>query len=173
MRLEFLNQSVNEEVNVSNPLHSQSDFNFVPLFGLGLGYVLIEGQQIVTAPPVAGEKVQRPKIFLLPLSQPVARLVLNFTAQYRKPTAQLRTGTGPDRRKQRGKMATSRKAIRFQFEYGVRGKTRSLPSISTSAASISPLTIRSVRSFCLRFTSTSNIGDARYIGFEAATNWTF
>src|SRR4029077_11728714 len=56
MRLEFLEQSVDEEVNVSNPLHSQSDFNFVPLFGLGLGYVLIEGQQIVPAPPVAGEK---------------------------------------------------------------------------------------------------------------------
>src|SRR4029450_2698753 len=46
MRLEFLEQSVDEEVNVSNPLHSQSDFNFVPLFGLGLGYVLVEGQPI-------------------------------------------------------------------------------------------------------------------------------
>src|SRR4030095_10510585 len=56
MRLEFLNQSVDEEVNVSNPLHSQSDFNFVSLFGLGLGYVLVEGQPIFSAPPIAGGK---------------------------------------------------------------------------------------------------------------------
>src|SRR6267142_1786450 len=56
MRLEFLNLSVDEEVNVSNPLHSQADFNFVPLFGFGLGYVLVDGQPILSAPPVAGEK---------------------------------------------------------------------------------------------------------------------
>jgi Fe(3+) dicitrate transport protein len=42
MRLEFLNQSVDEEVNVSNPLHSQSDFFFVPLFSLGLDCVLLK-----------------------------------------------------------------------------------------------------------------------------------
>jgi outer membrane receptor for Fe3+-dicitrate len=56
MRLEFLEQSVSEEVNVSNPLHSQSDFHFVPLFGLGLDYTLVEGQPILSAPPIAGEK---------------------------------------------------------------------------------------------------------------------
>jgi outer membrane receptor for Fe3+-dicitrate len=61
MRLEFLNQAADEHLNVSktsngDPLAHQSDFNFVPLFGLGVGYVLVEGQQILSAPPVAGEK---------------------------------------------------------------------------------------------------------------------
>ena len=32
-----------------NPLHSQSDFHFVPLFGLGLGYTLVEGEPILAA----------------------------------------------------------------------------------------------------------------------------
>src|SRR4030095_12890366 len=61
MRLEFLNQSVDEQLNVSktssgDPLAHQSDFNFVPLFGLGLGYVLVEGQPILAPAPVAGGK---------------------------------------------------------------------------------------------------------------------
>ena len=54
MRLEFLNQSVDEQLNVaktsnSEPLANQSDFNFVPLFGLGLGYTVVEGQPILAA----------------------------------------------------------------------------------------------------------------------------
>ena len=61
MRLEFLNQTADEQLNVSKissgePLASQSDFNFVPLFGLGLGYVLVEGEPILSPAPVAGGK---------------------------------------------------------------------------------------------------------------------
>ena len=61
MRLEFLNQSVVEQLNVAktsngDPFADQSDFHFVPLFGLGLGYALVEGQPILSAPPVAGAK---------------------------------------------------------------------------------------------------------------------
>ena len=45
MRLEFLNQSLDEQLNVAKnsngePLANQSDFNFVPLFGLGVGYTV-------------------------------------------------------------------------------------------------------------------------------------
>src|SRR5262249_42102337 len=50
MRLEFLNQSVDEEFNFAKshsdppePLASHSDFNFVPLFGLGVGSLGVEG----------------------------------------------------------------------------------------------------------------------------------
>ena len=61
MRLEFLNQSVDDQLNVAKtsngePLAHQSDFNFVPLFGLGLGYVVVEGQPILAPTPVAGGK---------------------------------------------------------------------------------------------------------------------
>ena len=50
MRLEFLNQSLDETFNITRPLdlHSSDDFSFVPLFSLGVGYVLLEGQQAVT-----------------------------------------------------------------------------------------------------------------------------
>jgi Fe(3+) dicitrate transport protein len=90
MRLEFLQQSVDEEVNVSNPLHSQSDFNFVPLFGLGLGYVLIEGKTLMAPPaPVAGRRAPNQKKSLRQQSRPSRRRVLNSTAQYRR-----RTGHG-------------------------------------------------------------------------------
>src|SRR4030095_1983776 len=67
MRLEFLQQSVDEEVNVSNPLHSQSDFNFVPLFGLGVVYVLVEGEPLAAPPaPVGGSKGPEPKKVVVP-----------------------------------------------------------------------------------------------------------
>ena len=50
MRLEFLQQSLDETVNITRPnnLLTQDDDSFVPLFSLGLGYVLIEGQHPVT-----------------------------------------------------------------------------------------------------------------------------
>ena len=64
MRLEFLNQSVDEQLNVAKtsngePLANQSDFNFVPLFGLGLGYVLVEGATVVGAASASGGREGR------------------------------------------------------------------------------------------------------------------
>ena len=62
MRLEFLNQSLDEQLNVAKnsngePLANQSDFNFVPLFGLGVGYTVVEGAPLsVASAPVAGGK---------------------------------------------------------------------------------------------------------------------
>ena len=122
MRLEFLNQSASEEVNVSNPLHSQSDFHFVPLFGLGLGYTLVEGEPILSAPPIAGEK----------------------GAEAKNPPAPIVTGFGPPRVELYGTVSQAYRPITYgelvptgassvvngdlkegkalQFEYGVRGK---------------------------------------------------
>jgi Fe(3+) dicitrate transport protein len=83
MRLEFLNQSVDEEFNFAKshaeppePMASHSDFNFVPLFGLGLGYVVVEGQPILSAPPVAGGKgveVKNPPAPVVTAVGPAAR----------------------------------------------------------------------------------------------------
>ena len=169
MRLEFLQQSVDEEVNVSNPLHSQSDFNFVPLFGLGLDYVLIEGQQIVAAPPVAGEK----------------------GAEVKNPPAPIVTAGGPPRVELYGTISQAYRPITYgelvptgassvvngnlkegnslQFEYGVRGKP--FPYLNFDISGFYFTFDDQVGEVILPngFTSTSNIGDARYIGFEAAT----
>ena len=117
MRLEFLEQSVDEQLNVSktsngDPLASQSDFNFVPLFGLGLGYVLVEGEPILSAPPVAGEKGAEAKNPPAPVVQALARRVLNFTEQYRKPTGLSPTANWCRPARARSSMAISKKAKR-------------------------------------------------------------
>jgi Fe(3+) dicitrate transport protein len=169
MRLEFLNQSVDEEVNVSNPLHSQSDFNFVPLFGLGVDYVLVEGQQIVSAPPVAGAK----------------------DAESKNPPAPVVTGYGPPRVEFYGTISQAYRPITYgelvptgassvvngnlkegnslQGEYGLRGKP--FPYLSFDLSGFYFTFDDQVGEVILPngFTSTQNIGDSRYIGFEAAT----
>src|SRR6266496_1616447 len=169
MRLEFLEHSVDEEVNVSNPLHSQSDFNFVPLFGLGLDYVLIEGQQIVLAPAVAGEK----------------------GAETKNPPAPIVTAGGPPRVELYGTVSQAYRPITYgelvptgassvvngnlkegealQFEYGVRGKP--FPYFNFDLSGFYFTFDDQVGEVILPngFTSTSNVGDARYIGFEGAT----
>jgi Fe(3+) dicitrate transport protein len=47
MRLEFFGQSLDEDVNITKtdvPLGHRDDFSFVPLFGIGASYVLVEGR---------------------------------------------------------------------------------------------------------------------------------
>jgi len=168
MRLEFLNQSVDEEVNVSNPLHSQSDFNFVPLFGLGLDYVLIEGQQIVPAPPVAGEKGAEPKNPPAPMvttgGPPRVELYGTISQAYRPITYGELVPTG-------GSSVVNgnlKEGNSLQFEYGVRGKP--LPYLNFDLSGFYFTFDDQVGEVILPngFTSTSNVGDARYIGFEGA-----
>jgi Fe(3+) dicitrate transport protein len=174
MRLEFLNQAADEQLNVSKtsngePLANQSDFNFVPLFGLGLGYVLVEGEPILSAPLVAGGK----------------------GAEVKNPPAPVVTGYGPPRVELYGTVSQAYRPITYgelvptgassivngnlkegealQFEYGVRGKP--LPYLNFDVGGFYFTFDDQVGEVILPngFTSTSNVGDARYIGFEAAT----
>jgi Fe(3+) dicitrate transport protein len=175
MRLEFLNQSLEEEFNFSKshadppePLASHSGFNFVPLFGLGLGYVLVEGQPIVAAPPIAGEK----------------------GAEAKNPPGPVVTGMGPPRVELYGTVSQAYRPITYgelvptgassivngdlkegealQFEYGVRGKP--FPYLNFDVGGFYFTFDDQVGEIILPngFTSTANVGDARYIGFEAA-----
>ncbi len=169
MRLEFLQQSVDEEVNVSNPLHSQSDFSFVPLFGLGVGYVLMEGQQIVAPPPIAGEKGAVTKNPPAPIvtagGPPRVELYGTVSQAYRPRTYGELVPTG----------ASSvvngdlKEGDSLQFEYGVRGKP--FPYLNFDVGGFYFTFDDQVGEIILPdgFTSTGNIGDARYIGFEAAS----
>ncbi len=174
MRLEFLNQAADEQLNVSKTsngelLAHQSDFNFVPLFGLGLGYTLVEGDPILSAPPVAGGK----------------------GAEAKNPPAPVVTGFGPPRVELYGTVSQAYRPITYgelvptggssvvngnlkegnslQFEYGVRGKP--LPYLSFDVGGFYFTFQDQVGEIILPngFTSTSNVGDSRYIGFEAAT----
>jgi Fe(3+) dicitrate transport protein len=175
MRLEFLNQSVDEEFNSSKshaeppePLASQSDFSFVPLFGLGLGYVLIEGQQIVSAPPVAGEKGAEAKNPPAPVvaagGPPRVELYGTVSQAYRPRTYGELVPTG----------ASSivngdlKEGESLQFEYGVRGKP--FPYLNFDVGGFYFTFDDQVGDIILPngFTSTGNIGDSRYFGFEAA-----
>ena len=174
MRLEFLNQSVEEQLNVAktsngDPLADQSDFNFVPLFGLGLGYVLVEGQPILTAPPIAGEK----------------------GAEAKNPPVPIVTGFGPPRVELYGTVSQAYRPITYgelvptgassvvngdlnegkalQFEYGVRGKP--FPYLNFDVGGFYFTFTDQIGEVILPngFTSTENVGDAGYLGFEAAT----
>jgi len=169
MRLEFLQQSVDEEVNVSNPLHSQADFNFVPLFGLGLDYVLIEGEQIVPAPAIAGEKGADPKNPPAPMvttgGPPRVELYGTISQAYRPITYGELVPTG-------GSSVVNgnlKEGNSLQFEYGVRGKP--FPYLNFDLGGFYFTFDDQVGEIILPngLTSTSNVGDARYIGFEAAT----
>ena len=174
MRLEFLNQAADEQLNVAKtsdgePLAHQSDFNFVPLFGLGLGYVLVEGQPILTSAPVAGGK----------------------DVEVKNPPAPVVTGFGPPRVELYGTVSQAYRPITYgelvptgassvvngnlkegnalQFEYGVRGKP--FPSLNFDVGGFYFTFTDQIGEVILPngFTSTENVGDSRYIGFEAAT----
>ena len=177
MRLEFLNQSVDEEFNFAKshsdppePLASHSDFNFVPLFGLGVGYTVVEGAPLsVASAPVAGGK----------------------GAESKELVSQTVTGFGPQRVELYGTVSEAYRPITYgelvptgassvvngdlkegkalQFEYGVRGKP--FPYLNFDVAGFYFTFDDQIGEVILPngFTSTSNVGDARYIGFEAAT----
>jgi Fe(3+) dicitrate transport protein len=170
MRLEFLEQSVDEEVNVSNPLHSQSDFNFVPLFGLGLNYVLIEGQPIAVAAAAApdskgGQSKNAVAQMVGHVGPPRVELYGTVSQAYRPITYGELVPTG-------GSSVVNgnlKEGNSLQFEYGVRGKP--FPYLSFDVGGFYFTFEDQVGEIILPngFTSTSNVGDSRYIGFEAAT----
>src|SRR4029453_573393 len=174
MRLEFLNQSVDEQLNVSKtsngePLAHQSDFFFVPLFGLGVGYVVVEGQPILSAPSVAGgkgpEAKNPPAPVVTDFGPPRVELYGTVSQAYRPitygelvPTAASSVVNGD-----------LKEGEALQFEYGVRGKP--WPFLNFDVGGFYFTFDDQVGEVILPngFTSTQNIGDARYIGFEAAT----
>src|SRR4029434_8167051 len=164
-----------EQLNVSKtpndePLASQSDFNFVPLFGLGLGYVLVEGEPLAAPPaPVAGSKGPEPKKVVVPpitaVGPPRVELYGTVSQAYRPITYGELVPTGASS-VVNGDLKEGRS---LQFEYGVRGKP--LPYLNFDVGGFYFTYNDQIGEVILPngFTSTENVGDARYIGFEAAT----
>jgi len=174
-RLEFLNQSVDEEFNFAkshaNPaeaLAAQSDFNFVPLFGLGLGYVLVEGQPIFTPAPVAGGKGGETKNaapIVTGFGPPRVELYGTVSQAYRPITYGELVPTGASSVVN----GNLKEGNALQFEYGVRGKP--LPYLNFDVGGFYFTFTDQIGEVILPngFTSTQNVGDSRYIGFEAST----
>lgn len=176
MRLEFLNQSLNEQLNVAKagngePLASQSDFSFVPLFGLGLSYVLIEGQQIVPPSPAAGGKgseTKNPPAPMVTIGGPPRAEIYGTVSQAYRPLTYgelVPTGTSTVVN------GDLKEGNSLQFELGVRGKP--LPYLNFDLGGFYFTFDDQVGDISLPdgFTSTGNVGDARYMGFEAASEF--
>jgi Fe(3+) dicitrate transport protein len=175
MRLEFLNQSVVEGFDFAKshaeppePLASHSDVSFVPLFGLGLGYVLIEGEQTAAPTPVAGGKGAETKNPVAPsvtlTAPPRVELYGTVSQAYRPRTYGELVPTGPSSVVN----GDLKEGDSLQFEYGVRGKP--FPYLNFDVGGFYFTFDDQVGEIILPngFTSTGNVGDARYIGFEAA-----
>jgi Fe(3+) dicitrate transport protein len=157
MRLEFLNQSLDEIVNVTRPgrLETRDDFSFVPLFSLGLGYVLIDGEQAITT---TGKDAKNPTTTMTAGGSPRLEIYATAAQAYRPrtygelvPTSATGTVNGD-----------LKEGNSLQFELGFRGKPTSYLTFD-------------VGGFYYTFddqvgevgTTTQNVGDARFAGFEA------
>lgn len=170
-RLEFLNQTLDEEVNVTrNFLLSRDDNSFVPLFSLGLGYVLIEGQHEVTATATDSKDAKHATTTTEMAAGGPPRLELYGTVAqaYRPRTYGELVPTSAN-----GVVNDDLKeGDSLQFELGFRGKPFSFLRFDVGVfhytfddqigevVGIDPVTR-------LSFTTTQNVGDAEYNGFEA------
>lgn len=167
MRLEFFQQDLEQEVNITQPanmpLIGKSDFSVVPLFGGGAAYVLVEGEDITTPAPVAGGKGADTKIpvvsTVIGKAPPRLEIYANFSQAYRPRTYGELVPTSAT-----GEVNPNlEEGHSLQAELGVRGKPFSFVNFDASG-------------FWYNFedqiaeigNTTTNAGDARYIGLEIA-----
>jgi Fe(3+) dicitrate transport protein len=174
MRLESLWQSLDEKVNVakttrvpSTPLASQSDFSFVPLFSLGIGYVLIEGEQTITSNSTAKDSKDSRTVIaptVTAVGPPRLELYCTVAQAYRPrtygelvPTSATGVVNGD-----------LKEGDALQFELGLRGKP--LPYLTFDIGGFYYTFEDQVGDITLpgNIPSTGNVGDARFAGFEAA-----
>ena len=183
MRLEFLKQSLDEEFNIAKatnppalggpqPLVSKSDDFFVPLFSLGLNYVLIEGQHPVTTTAKDAKDAKNMTSTTTMVAGGLPRLELYGTASqaYRPITYGELVPTGAN-----GVVnGDLKEGNSLQFELGMRGKP--LPYLSFDVSGfyftfddqVGEVTNPNPNPPPTTLVTTQNVGDARYMGFEAA-----
>jgi Fe(3+) dicitrate transport protein len=165
-RLEFLNQTLDEEVNVTRPLLlSKDDDSFVPLFSLGVGYVLVEGQhpETITAKDAKDAKNATSTTTMVAGGPPRLELYGTVAQAYRPrtygelvPTSA--TGVINDDLEEGNSL---------QFELGLRGKPFSFLTFDVSVFhytfddQVGDIVLPG------NIPTTANVGDAEYTGFEA------
>ena len=165
-RLEFIQQSLDEQVNTTrNFLLQKSDFSFVPLFSLGANYVLIEGQVENAAPMVKDDGKNMKNIAATMTAGGPPRLEIYGTVAqaYRPRTYGELVPTAPDAVVN----GDLEEGDSLQFELGLRGKP--LPYLTFDLGAFYFTFDDQVAEINNGlFTTTLNAGDARYFGVEAA-----
>lgn len=175
-RLEFLNQTLDEAFNFAKatnppalggpqPLASRDDDSFVPLFSLGLGYVLVEGQHPETTAAKDAKDAKNATATTTMVAGGPPRLELYGTvAQAYRPRTYgelvptSATGVVNDDLKE---------GESLQFELGLRGKPVSYLTFDigvfhyTFDDQVGDIILPG------NIPSTANVGDAEYMGFEA------
>ena len=173
-RIEFLQQSLSESLNVTKPadeLLSRSDFSVVPLFALGLDYIVVEGEQTTTPAVGTGDPKEMKNVAPPTTSVGLPRVELYATVAqaYRPITYGELVPTSAD-----GVVnGNLEEGHSLQFELGVRGKP--LPYLTFDVSGFYYTfndqvgEITGTNSDGVSFTTTENVGDARFLGLEAAT----
>jgi Fe(3+) dicitrate transport protein len=165
MRLEFLNQSLEETFNITRPtnLLTKDDDFFVPLFSLGLGYVLIEGQHPVTTTAKDAKDAKNATTTMVAGGLPRLELYGTVAQAYRPitygelvPTSATGIVNGD-----------LEEGNSLQFELGLRGKP--LPYLTFDVGGFYFTFDDQVGEVILPGgqITTQNVGDARFAGFEA------
>jgi Fe(3+) dicitrate transport protein len=171
MRLEFLNQTLDEEVNVTRAfLLSRDDDSFVPLFSLGIGYVLLEGQHAETATGTDAKDAKNTTMTTTMVAGGPPRLELYGTvAQAYRPRTYGELVPTSANGVVNGDL---KEGDSLQFELGLRGKPFPFLRFDVGVfhytfddqvgevVGVDPVT-------GLSFTTTQNVGNARFTGFEA------
>jgi Fe(3+) dicitrate transport protein len=180
MRLEFFGQSLDEIVNITRsdlPLQHQSDFSFVPLFGIGAGYVLVEGEDIFAESSIAGSKGADTKDaksvaspHMIGKEPPRLEFYGNFSQAYRPRTYGELVPTAAN-----GVInGDLEEGHSLQGEIGVRGKPMRYLNFDLSGFwynfqdQIGEVEFDNPSPPPDTLLETRNVGDARYWGFEAA-----
>lgn len=173
MRLEFFQQDLRQEVNITQdptlPLVGRSDFSFVPLFGVGTSYVLIEGEDIMAPAPVAGGKgadakgSRNPAVpTVIGKAPPRLEVYGNFSQAYRPRTYGELVATSPSGFAN----PNLEEGHSLQGELGLRGKP--LPYLNFDLSGFWYNFEDQVDEVGNTFL---NAGDVRYLGFEAAVEF--
>ena len=173
VRLENLWQSLDESLNLAKtdagePLASRSDFSFVPLFGIGLGCVVLPAQEQIAIAVAPGEKGGSAKetraLSSLVAGPPRAELYANVSQAHRPRTYGELVLTGPSTIVN----GDLEEGHSLQYELGIRGKP--LPYLTFDLSGFYYTFDDQIGDISLPggLTSTGNVGDARYAGFEAA-----
>lgn len=181
MRLEFFDQKLDEEVNITRsdiPLQHKRDFLFAPLFGIGTSFVLVEGEDIMSQTPVAGSKGADGKDFksvaatptVIGKHPPRVELYGNFSQAYRPPTYGELVPLAAN-----GVInGDLEEGHSLQGEIGVRGKPFSFLTFEMSGFwynftdQIGEVEITNPSPPPATLIETQNVGDSEYWGFEAA-----
>ena len=173
MRLEFLWQNLDETFNITRPnnLLTRNDFSFVPLFSLGVGYVLVEGQHAVeTIGKDVDAKDGKNVITTTMVAGGLPRLELYATvAQAYRPRTYGELVPTSANGVVNGDL---KKGDSLQFELGFRGKP--LPYLTFDVSGFYYTfedqvgEVTGIDPDGISFTTTQNVGDARFGGVEAA-----